>query len=241
MFHINFGGETISYQLLWSNRRKTLGIAVQDNKVIVTAPAGTDEDKVLQIVKEKASWIRKQLSLNDEVHDESIQKDFISGEKLPYLGRMYRLKVIQTEPKQKPTLRFYQGRFFATVPENISEEDYRTVLYPLYKAWIKNKAATFTTTRMKRFTLLMQEQPTTIQIREQRQRWGSCTPDGKIILNWHIFLAPTSVIDYILVHELAHLKDMNHSNEFWHTVKVIMPNYEDKKEWLRINGKKLYI
>lgn len=150
MFHINFGGETISYQLLWSNRRKTIGIAVQDNKVIVTAPAGTDEDKVLQIVKEKASWIRKQLSLNDEIHDESIQQDFISGEKLPYLGRMYRLKVIQTEPKKNPTLRFYQGRFFATVPDNISEDDYRTVLYSLYKAWIKNKATTFTTTRIKR-------------------------------------------------------------------------------------------
>ena len=111
MFHINFGGETISYQLLWSNHRKTLGIAVHDNKVIVTAPTGTDEDKISQIVKEKASWIRKQLSLNDEIHAERIQKDFISGEKLPYLGRMYRLKVIQTEEKQKPTLRFYQGRF----------------------------------------------------------------------------------------------------------------------------------
>lgn len=127
------------------------------------------------------------------------------------------------------------------MPDDLDETEYRSTLYPLYKAWIIAKALPFTQKRLQRFTEKVQEIPAQIQIKEQEQRWGSCTPDGKILLNWRIFLAPTSVVDYILVHELAHLKDLNHSADFWNTVKMLLPNYEDKKEWLRINGTKLYL
>ena len=115
------------------------------------------------------------------------------------------------------------------------------MLYPLYKEWITKKGTKFIQERIPRFTLKLQEEPIAVQIREQKQRWGSCTPTGKILLNWHVFLAQTSVIDYVLAHELAHLKHLNHSYEFWSTVKMLLPNYEEKKEWLRINGKKLYV
>ncbi|BFH15659.1 M48 family metallopeptidase [Paenibacillus melissococcoides] len=89
---------------------------------------------------------------------------------------------------------------------------------------------------MKKFTIKFTHQPKAIIIRDQEQRWGSCTPAGNIILNWRIFLAPASVVDYVLVHELAHLKYMNHSKEYWDTVRMLLSEYEEKKEWLRLNG-----
>lgn len=238
---ILFGNEKIPYELCWSSKRKTLGISVQSDKVSVTAPEGTTGEKINQVLMKKAPWIRKQLQEYQEINPFMQERKFFSGEKLPYLGRLYRLKVIKEANLQTSHFRFEQGKFIATVPDCLNETEYRQVIYPLYKAWVIAKATTFTQKRLNRFTVKLKEKPTRIQIKEQKQRWGSCTPDGKILLNWRIFLAPTSVVDYILVHELAHLKNMDHSAEFWNTIKMILPNYEDKKEWLRINGRRLYI
>lgn len=238
---ITFGKETIPYELIWSNKRKTVGVAVKKDRIYITAPEGTAVETIDHIVKEKMPWIRKQLQENEEVQGERIENQFLSGEKLPYLGREYRLKVHKGTNGTTPTFRFYQGKFYAAVPGSLPEEQYREMLYPLYKEWITKKGTKFIQERIPRFTLKLQEEPIAVQIREQKQRWGSCTPAGKILLNWHVFLAQTSVIDYVLVHELAHLKHLNHSYEFWSTVKMLLPNYEEKKEWLRINGKKLYV
>lgn len=239
--YIQFGSEKIHYELCWSNKRKTLGISVRSDKVSVTAPEGTTEEKIKQLLMKKAPWIRKQLQDYQEINPFMQERDFFSGEKLPYLGRLYRLKVVKEANLQTSHFKFQQGTFIATVPDFLSETEYRHVIYPLYKAWVIARATTFTQERLHRFTVKVREKPTNIQIKEQKQRWGSCTPDGKILLNWRIFLAPASVVDYVLVHELAHLKDMNHSADFWNTIKMILPNYEDKKEWLRINGRKLYV
>lgn len=239
--YIQFGNEKIPYELCWSNKRKTLGISVQSDKVVVTAPERTTEEEMNKLLMKKAPWIRKQLQEYEEILPFIQERNFLPGEKLPYLGRLYRLKVIKEVHLQKSSFRFQQGKFIANVPNSLNETDYRRVLYPLYKKWVIAKATKFTQTRLNRFTIKLREKPAHIQIKEQKQRWGSCTPDGKILLNWRIFSAPTSVVDYILVHELAHLKNMDHSTEFWNTIKIILPNYEDKKEWLRINGRKLYI
>lgn len=75
-----------------------------------------------------------------------------------------------------------------------------------------------------------------VQLKEQRMRWGSCTSEGNIYLNWRIIMSPMSIIDYVLVHELAHLRYMNHSNDYWNFVRSILPDYEQRKDWLRVNG-----
>ena len=106
----------------------------------------------------------------------------------------------------------------------------------MYVNWVKQRANAFAHDRIKRFTLKLQQEPNKIIIKDQEQRWGSCTPSGNILLNWRIFLAPTSMIDYVLAHEFVHLKHMNHSKEYWDTLRMLLPDYEQRKEWLRING-----
>ncbi|WP_371684407.1 M48 family metallopeptidase [Rummeliibacillus sp. TYF005] len=78
-------------------------------------------------------------------------------------------------------------------------------------------------------------------IKDQQQRWGSCTANQQVLLNWHIFLAPMQAIDYVIAHELAHLTVMDHSEAFWDTLSMLYPEYVASKEWLRIHGRQLYI
>ena len=78
-----------------------------------------------------------------------------------------------------------------------------------------------------------------ISIRDQKTRWGSCSSEGNLSFNWRLILAPPNVLDYVVVHELCHRKEMNHSHEFWALVESIMPNYKEYRKWLRINGKNL--
>ncbi|WP_316570677.1 SprT family zinc-dependent metalloprotease [Neobacillus sp. YIM B06451] len=235
MLFIRFGNQEIPYTLTRSNRRKTLGISVGQYGVSVVSPPNVPFDKIESTLYKKAGWIVRQLTDLDEMKTAVQVRRFVSGEKLPYLGRNYRLKVIKADTYTS-SFRFYQGQFLAELPKEISVQNHREVLLPLYINWIKERALLYTRERIKRFTIKLQAEPIGITIKDQEQRWGSCTPAGNILLNWRIFLAPASAIDYVLAHELVHLKIMNHSKEYWETLRMLLPDYEKRKEWLRMNG-----
>ncbi len=241
MHYIQFGTQTIQYELSRSNRRKSVSISIDQHGVKVVAPTSTNHDIIENILHQKGAWIRNQLTNYEEMNQSSLKRKFISGEKLPYLGRQYRLKVIKTNDSIASTFRFHKGQFVAELHENILECQHREMLFPLYTEWVTKRGQQFSKERMNRFTIKFPYRPNVIKVKEQEQRWGSCTPAGNILLNWRIFLAPASVVDYVLAHELAHLKYMNHSKEYWETLRMLLPDYEEKKEWLRVNGKTLYI
>lgn len=241
MNHITYGKSSIPYEIVRSNKRKTVSISVDKDGVKVISPVDVTYEKIEAILTTKMPWIRKQLLHFEEINDYRHHRLFLSGEKLPYLGRQYRLKVISYIEIEKPSFKFSHGTFIAEVPKTIPKEQYRETLLPLYEDWVKEKAFKYVNTRITRYITILQTQPSSIIIKNQEQRWGSCTPSGKILINWRVFLAPVSIIDYVLIHELAHLKHLNHSTEFWETIKMLQPNYEEKKEWLRINGPSLYI
>ncbi|MEK5230307.1 SprT family zinc-dependent metalloprotease [Lysinibacillus sp. FSL K6-0232] len=241
MYSIQFGQDTIPYTIKWSERRKTVSISVDANGVMITAPAQTTAEKIEELVYQKATWIRAQLFHFNEMIDESHIRSFLSGEKLPYLGRQYRLKVFKNDDVREATFKFQQGTFIALLPVQITEEQHREVLLPLYEQWIKEKGEAFVQNRIHRFTIKLQQEPTAVKIKDQQQRWGSCTANGQVLINWRILLAPVSIIDYVLAHELAHLKYMDHSKAFWDTLGMLVDDYEERKEWLRINGQLLFI
>lgn len=241
MHQIQFGSQTIEYILTRSNRRKTISIAVDQHGVKVVAPITTEHTLIEDILYKKGPWIRQQLNSYEEMNQDYLKRRFVSGEKLPYLGRQYRLKVNKESHLLTPTFRFQNGQFVAELHKDASEYEHRELLLPMYTEWIIQKGTKFSKERMKRFTIKFPYHPNAIKVKEQEQRWGSCTPTGNILLNWRIFLAPASIVDYVLAHELAHLKHMDHSKEYWETLSMLLPDYEAKKEWLRINGKTLYI
>lgn len=236
-----FGSRTIQYEITRSERRKTVSISVNQQGVKVIAPSTAEDQTIEQLLQRKGAWIRTQLLHFEEMKQDSLQRKFVSGEKLPYLGRQYRLKVFKTAEAEAPKLSFYQGQFRAELPLEVTEQQYRDMIMPLYIDWIKHRGCALAKDRIKKFTIKFSRQPNAIIIKDQDQRWGSCTPAGHILLNWRIFLAPASIVDYVLVHELVHMQHMNHSKDYWDTVRMLLSDYEEKKEWLRIHGKTLYI
>src|SRR5699024_5800432 len=94
--------------------------------------------------------------------------------------------------------------------------------------------------RVTYYQSLLNVHPTSVHLRTQHKRWGTCTPGGDIYINWRLVMAPMKVLDYVIVHELAHLVVQDHSAEFWKIVKSVLPDYDLRKEWLRINGMTLY-
>lgn len=235
-----FGNTRILYTICDSKNRKTLNIAIKDGQLLVTIPSGTKAEVYEPLIRKKAPWILKQLADSEEIKINNRKLRFQSGEKLPYLGRHYRLNVAKATVLTS-SLTFSKGRFQAVINKGLSLEEQRDQLYPLYMNWIREKGQHFAERRIERFVQRLGKAPSGIAVRNMEKRWGSCTPQQKILLNWRIFLAPVSMVDYVLAHEIAHLKEMNHTPAYWETLRMLIPDYEERKEWLRINGNQLYI
>jgi predicted metal-dependent hydrolase len=166
----------------------------------------------------------------------SSSKEFLSGEKFPYLGRHYRLKVTVDEKIHEVKLSFQKGLFSVNIPKNWDTAQRQQHLNELFRQWYYTHGQSKLEERLKLYSPKMECFPSKLVIKEQQMRWGSCTKNGTVNINWLILMAPMRIVDYVLVHELAHLKHPDHSTAFWLTLQSVLPDYESRKEWLRING-----
>ena len=218
----------IDYELIRSNR-SSIGITVErDGSVVVNAPQNLAVDEVEKNIYKKRLWIWEKLAIKNVYNDRLIERKFISGETFSYLGRSYRLQVVDEDID----LKLKNGWFMLG-------RKYRTQAKELFKKWyiehLKSKI-------QERFVYLNKELnlPTSeYKVMELGYRWGSCTKDGVLNFNWKIAMAPLGVIDYIILHEVTHLKEHTHNERFWREIQRLMPNYLEKKEWLKIQGKNL--
>ncbi len=222
---ITFGREVIEFKLQYSNR-KTLGIDVHpDLSVVVTAPRGKGIDSVKEKVHKRAAWILKQKEFFKDFLPMMPPRQYISGESHYYLGKQYRLKVIESHQEQAKM----QGRYINVYVKN---RDDRNRVEELFKAWLLSHARTrfeyylqkcWEKTRQYKVTLPQ------LQIRKMRKRWGSCSSRGFIYLNPDLIKAPSHCIEYVITHELCHLKHPNHSKGFYQMLRKVMPDWERRK------------
>ena len=234
---VRFGGTTIDYRVRRSNRRKkTVHITVDGTGVRVAAPQDTPEDDVRAIVRRRAPWI---LAHAPGALLESPPKRFVSGETLPYLGRNVRM-VVSPGDVRSPEVRFDHWRLMITVPRDIPEERRSERIRRAIVVWYRRRAEV----RIKasvvrwwpRFGGRTQFQ---VLIRDQRQRWGSCAPDGTLRFNWRVAMLRPDLAEYVVVHELAHLKVRHHSPEFWGLLSRTMPDAQRRRHRLREVGRSL--
>ncbi|MGG0591517.1 SprT family zinc-dependent metalloprotease [Priestia megaterium] len=232
-----YGTTAIEYDIEYVDDKKDVSIIVEWMEGIrLIAPKSINDKQIEEIIQKKAPAILQKLQDVNKITESPLPKEFISGEKFTYLGRNYRLKVYKEEGLQKVKLTFARGRFIAIVPDKLDDDKKRLQLIELLKAWYLEHGKVKIQSRLKLYCARMGVIPNDVQLKEQRMRWGTCTAEGNIYLNWRIIMSPISIIDYVLVHELAHLRYMNHSNDYWNFVRSILPDYEERKEWLRING-----
>jgi predicted metal-dependent hydrolase len=215
----------LDYRIIFSERR-TLSLSVErDASVVVRAPEGTSEEEIRRAVEAKKLWLFEKIHHEQKYPAGRQQKEFVSGETIPYLGRNYRLEI---SGRADRGLHFH-SRFV------ISRED-QPQAARLFRDWYIERAKDRITSRAEYFAAAMGTTFNQIMISDLKVRWGSCTPHSNLNFNWRIMKAPAVVVDYIVVHELAHLIESNHTPRFWNIVSVQVPRWEQAKNWLRDHG-----
>ena len=244
MQSIKIGNTVIEYNVVRTDR-KTVGITIDPVEgVIVRSPKKVSKEKIENIVNNKSDWILQKLTKLDDVKSTPAPKELLSGEKLPYLGRRYRLKVIKDSSisKKQAEVKLYQGKFIAKLSSSVVDDELRIkILKNKLIKWYRKHAEIKINNRVNKYKTQIGVKPNKVKIKKQKKRWGSCSNKGNLNFNWKLIMAPMSIVDYIVIHELAHLKYQNHSNEFWELVETIIPDYEKRQEWLRIHGPELDI
>lgn len=234
---VTFGATTIPYSIRRSRRRKkTIEITLDPGEgVLVSAPVSATTADVARIVERRARWIIRK-STESVLRPQP--KQFVSGESIPYLGRQVRLFVEATDVR-RVAVRFDHWSFCVTVPQHLRGDERREAIREAITGWYKRRAQERLDGRSRLWADRLSVQVKQVATRDQRQRWGSCAPDGMIRFNWRIVMAEPTLIDYVVVHELLHLKVRNHGPEFWTEVAAALPDYTQRRRRLKELGKTL--
>lgn len=220
----------IAYSLTQTDR-KTISIYVEpDGRITVRAPRRLDLYKINNIIDMKRPWIYRGIAELKELNRTKANRSFVNGEGYLYLGKSYRLKI---EKNLNQPLSLKQGFFMLDESQTQKAKQHFINFY-------KEKGRKHIAERVDYFKKKIGVEPKPTRIMELKKRWASRSRTG-LNFHWKIMLAPVSVIDYIVVHELAHLKREDHSLHFWEIVESVIPNYAEKKNWLRLNGANLDI
>ena len=235
MGKIIVGKTAISYDVRESSKAKAKKIVVTPDQVEVVVPQGTPERSTEEFVEQKKN---KVFITQHEVNEKARQiknnspTHYITGAKIKYRGRMMRL-FAQKESVDSIRVKYKSG-FYVSIPMNkdYNDIDIKIAIDAWMKDHIKKDAEEFVKHYGKKLILF----PKRIRIKEQKNLWGSCGKDMIININWKLIQFPKQILEYVVVHEICHLKYRNHSNKFWSLLGSVMPEYQTCKKWLDEKG-----
>lgn len=210
---------------IFRSQRRTISIEITDGaELIVRAPHFVDDSEIMGFVNQKQHWINKKIIEAKAKSPTELQ--FTENEKIQYLGKEYPLRLHHSK---KYAIYFENSSFYLSEDCIDHAKEYLTM-------WYKNVAEKLFPARAEIYSKRMGIVFATIKISNAGKRWGSCSIKRNINLNWRLIMAPLEVIDYVIVHELAHVRQMNHSDKFWRIVRDEMPDYSRRRKWLKDNG-----
>ena len=232
---VEFNGRLIEYTIVRSARRKkTIEITLDPERgVLVRSPVRTAPKDIAELVQKRAGWI-----LNHATEDilDPTPRRFTDGERLYYLGEQIPI-IADTALDGRVSVSLEDGAFQISTPTGISEEDRAAAVKEVVERWYRREAARLLPEIVERWqSRVSRKKPTQVLIRSQRRRWGSCSSDGSIRLNCRIIMAERALIDYVVVHELAHLAVMDHSPRYWKRVERALPDYRVRRKRLNEVG-----
>jgi predicted metal-dependent hydrolase len=221
----------INYTLKRSRkRRKTISLQISSSaEVVVSAPYFTSKYEINNFIREKENWIRKTIQKQKTTPDQVRKKSFTTGEFFYYLGLPCPLEAFfQTDLPLG--LVFWNNCFYLNCPDApAAGKDH-------FVKWYKTAARKYITGRVDMLANRMNLLPRNIRITSARTRWGSCSEENNLAFSFRLIMALPEVIDYVIVHELLHMREKNHSSKFWKLVVEVMPQYKVHRRWLRENG-----
>ncbi|WP_261369186.1 M48 family metallopeptidase [Yersinia mollaretii] len=216
----------IKYSLKQSKRKTTSIFIERDGGITLLAPESYDIEKIESILEEKRSWIYRNQAEWEDLNRTKINREFVSGEGFLYLGSNYRLKLVD---EQKEDLILKSGYF-------LMRRDKAGYGSELFKQFYRTKGLSRICKRVEHFAPKLGVDYRAVRVMELQHHWASCSPKGDLNFHWRCLMAPLAVLDYIVVHELAHRIHRNHNAAFWNLVDKIMPDYQKHVSWLKHNG-----
>ena len=220
-------------KVIRTNRRKTISIQIDAGMVQLTVPNVLSDKTIQEIINSKKAWIHEKLQLQNHITP-ARSREYVNGEAFSYLGRNYHLKLTQNDTKG---VKLKRGKLVLSTRDNSSEEYIKDQLTQWY--WHHGEQRLRDKTR--RYAEIVGVEPKSISLKNYKARWGSCTVSDDIIYNWRIIIAPHRIIDYVVVHELCHIREHNHSPSFWKLVGKVIPGYKNCRAWLTANGPNLVV
>jgi predicted metal-dependent hydrolase len=232
---------SFEYTLRRSQRAKKTRIIVTAEKVEVVAPSGVAEDKICAFVKSKQGWIVA-ASLKIKQKKQGVERlgpeRYVDGAEVPYHGGQLKIR-LKPSSGEKIKIKCSGSELIIFLPkENIAGKGCQLIRVAIV-AWIKKQALKDVNSYLTLHCCKQGLHPRSIRLKKQKSRWGSCGIHNDINLNWLLVLAPPKVMEYVVVHEICHIKERNHSAQFWLLVEEHLPDYKQHRLWLKQNGSRL--
>lgn len=214
------------FALQMSDRRKTLQITVErDGSLVMSAPSRISKEVMRQFALEKRFWVYTKLAEKDRLHKPSVMKEFTDGEGFLYLGRSYRLQLVE---HQDAPLKLHKGRFTLVRNSTNTGRDH-------FIRWYSARAKSWLSDKTQDYVQRMDVTPGGLRVQDLGYR-GSCGKGEHLYFHWKTILLPPRIAEYVVVHELAHLRERHHTPAFWRAMERAMPDFEFRKIWLAENG-----
>jgi predicted metal-dependent hydrolase len=219
--------DDLQFELRGSDRRRSLQITVdRGGELVLFAPTDCETAVLEGFVREKRSWIYRKLAEKEMLREPVSAREYVSGEGFPYLGRNYRLLLVD---EQSVSVKQEAGRF--KMLRSAAPEGRRHMV-----RWYEEHAEPWLADRVERFGDRVGAHASSISVRDLGYRWGSCGRGDKLYFHWRAVLLPPRIVDYVVVHELVHLGEAHHTPDFWLRVERAMPDFAARKLWLAERG-----
>ena len=232
---IDIGNVKLEILVERTNRKRTISLQVKNNNLIIKTPRSVSKKTLDDLIKRKQNWIKQRVILNFEEQTLRNRK-FIDNEKFYFRGNEYRLSLILGS---KEEVKIFGGFLIVTCKDDgaMGSKDVK----PLIENWYAKESTKILKARTEELAQQIKVQPCGITVKNYNSKWGSCTANNKISYNWRIIMAPDHIVDYLIVHELSHIIEPNHSKNFWYQVGNYCKDFQKKRKWLRENGHKLVL
>lgn len=217
----------LAFEVRRSKRRRTLEITIdRHGELVLSAPPEATEEALTAFVQEKRYWVYKKLAEKAALRRPVPRKQFINGEGFAYLGRSYRLKLVD---EQREALKLTGGRFQL-------RRDCLADARGVFIRWYSERGQVWLSRKVGEHAGRMEVAPTGVNVQDLGYRWGSCGKGQRLYFHWKTVLLPRPIAEYVVIHELAHLYEHHHTPEFWRRLERTLPDYERRKTWLAAHG-----
>ena len=218
-------GTPVTYTLKRTGRRRSIGLRIDDRGLTVNMPLRASEKWLHSVLQERAGWVVEKLATWQA--KKPVQQQWVDGEQILFRGETFKLRIVPSLFDAPPQL---HGTYLVI---HIPNTDNPAAIEKAVEQWYRREALQLFTECVEHFAPLMNVSAREIKLSAARTQWGSCTTRGTVRLNWQLIKMPLHLIDYVVVHELAHLVEMNHSAAFWRVVGVVCPDYVKMRGELR--------